>query len=76
MRKMRALLISAALAAGLSLSLGTAPAQADTSVRYVYFLYSDCVNGGQLGIQWGWWTSYYCAYQSVGPNDYRYFLYA
>jgi hypothetical protein len=75
MRKVRALLVSAAMAAGLLLAVSPAPAQA-ASIRYVYFEYSDCVNGGQLGIQWGWWTSYYCSLQSLGPNTYRWFLYA
>ncbi|MFC4530894.1 hypothetical protein [Sphaerisporangium dianthi] len=75
MRKVRAFLVSAALVAGVSLSLGTAPAQAE-SIRYVYYYYSDCQNGGQLGIQWGWWTSYYCSYQSYGGSEGRYFLYA
>ncbi|GIH51325.1 MULTISPECIES: hypothetical protein [Microbispora] len=69
MGKARALAVTAALAAGLTLSVGTAPAQA-ASIRYVYYLYSDCVNGGNLGIEWGWWTSYSCSYMSntYGPT--------
>ncbi|MGV9532891.1 hypothetical protein ACWEU6_09995 [Streptosporangium sandarakinum] len=68
MGKARSLAVTAALATGLTLSAGTAPAQAD-SIRYVYYLYSDCVNGGSLGIQWGWWTSYTCVYtETYGPK--------
>ncbi|MEU9832643.1 hypothetical protein AB0D67_14030 [Streptosporangium sp. NPDC048047] len=68
MGRARSLAVTAALATGLTLSVGTAPAQAD-SIRYVYYLYSDCLNGGNLGIQWGWWTSYNCVYtESYGPK--------
>lgn len=70
MRKVRSLAVAAALAAGLTLSVGTAPAQAD-SIKYVYYFYADCINGGNLGIQWGWWTSFRCVYMdfsTYGPN--------
>ncbi|GAA2281924.1 hypothetical protein GCM10010149_28080 [Nonomuraea roseoviolacea subsp. roseoviolacea] len=70
MRKVRALLVSAAVATGVLLSMTAAPAQAE-SIRYVYYLQSDCYNGGSLGIQWGWWTSFRCSYE----ND-RWYLYA
>ncbi|MEV0203098.1 hypothetical protein [Nonomuraea sp. NPDC050691] len=70
MRKVRTLLVSAALATGVLLSMTAAPAQAE-SIRYAYYLQSDCYNGGNLGIQWGWWTSFRCSYE----NGY-WFLYA
>ncbi|GII80459.1 hypothetical protein Sru01_54410 [Sphaerisporangium rufum] len=59
MRKLRALLLSAAIGTGVLLSTTAAPAHAE-SIRYVYYLQSDCYNGGNLGIQWGWWTYYHC----------------
>ncbi|GAA3592698.1 hypothetical protein GCM10022419_089510 [Nonomuraea rosea] len=72
MRKVRALLISTALAAGVLVSMTATPAQAE-SIRYAYFLQSDCYNGGSLGIQWGWWTSFHCDYDN---NSHYYFLWA
>lgn len=62
MRKVRALLLSTALATGLVLSVGTAPAQAET-LRNVYYYDWDCHRVGNLGIQSGWWTSYRCVLQ-------------
>jgi hypothetical protein len=75
MRRIRALLVSVAVATGVLLSIGTAPAQAD-SIRYAYYLQADCYNGGNLGKQWGWWTSYRCSYETHGGNQYFWFLYA
>ncbi|NAS23523.1 hypothetical protein GT755_17705 [Herbidospora sp. NEAU-GS84] len=74
---MRKLLASAALVSGvfLTVSVTAAPAQAD-SIRYAYYLQADCYNGGNLGIQWGWWTSYRCVYQTMGGNQWFWFLYA
>lgn len=72
MRKVRALLISTALAVGVLLSMTATPAQAE-SIRYAYILQSDCYNGGNLGIQWGWWTSFRCAYDN---SSHYYFLWA
>ena len=74
MRKVLALLVSAALATGVLLSMTTAPAQAE-SIRYAYILQSDCYNGGNLGIQWGWWTSFRCSQDSAGGSPY-WFLWA
>ena len=54
----------------MSMTISELTAQAE-SIRYVYYLQSDCYNGGNLGIQWGWWTSFRCSYE----ND-RWFLYA
>lgn len=71
MRTVRALLLAAAVGVGV-LSVAAAPAQAD-SIRYAYYLQSDCYNGGNLGIQWGWWTNFNCVYDS---NSHFYFLYA
>jgi hypothetical protein len=50
MRKVRALLVSTAVATAVLLPITTAPAQAE-SIRYAYHLRSDCYNGGNLGIQ-------------------------
>ncbi|MEO3811421.1 hypothetical protein ABGB17_20710 [Sphaerisporangium sp. B11E5] len=75
MRRLRALVVSVAIAAGVLFSFGSAPAQAD-SIRYVYYYESDCYNGGNLGIQWGWWTSYRCVATPFGYNEYRWFLWA
>jgi hypothetical protein len=74
MRKVRALFVSAALATGMLLSM-TAPAQAE-SIRYAYFLQADCHNGGNLGIQWGWWTTYRCSNENAGGTAWYWFLYA
>ncbi|MCG5217329.1 hypothetical protein [Streptosporangium sp. KLBMP 9127] len=75
MRKLRALLVSAALTTGVVLTMTAAPAQAE-SIRYVYYMEADCHNGGNLGIQWGWWTSYRCVYESYGGSQGRWFLWA
>lgn len=75
MAKVRALLVSAALATGVLLSMTTAPAQAD-SIRYAYYMQSDCYNGGNLGIQWGWWMSFRCSYENAGGSQWFWFLYA
>ncbi|WP_061290905.1 hypothetical protein [Herbidospora cretacea] len=74
---MRKLLVSAALLSGVFLAVtGTAaPAQAD-SIRYAYYMQSDCYNGGNLGIQWGWWTSYRCSWETHGGQQWFWFLYA
>jgi hypothetical protein len=70
MRKARALLISAVVAAGLVLSL-SAPAHAEARLRGVYYDYSECVRVGQYGQQQGWWGYWWCQFQSN-----YYFLYA
>ncbi|GAA5078880.1 hypothetical protein HNP84_004829 [Thermocatellispora tengchongensis] len=76
MRKVRALLVSALLATGL-LWAAAAPAHAEPTIRYVYVYYSDCLYGGQFGINAGWWTSFSCVYQTwPGSTEGRYFLYA
>jgi hypothetical protein len=71
MRKARALIVSAALATGLLLSFGAAPAQAEERLRGVYYDYSECARVGQLGYQEGWWGYWRC----VAQYNY-YFLYA
>ncbi|GGL01694.1 hypothetical protein Sme01_46280 [Sphaerisporangium melleum] len=70
MRRLCTLLVTAALAAGLSFSIGAAPAQAE-SLRNVYYYDWDCNRVGQLGISSGWWTSYRCV-----PQYNLWFLYA
>ncbi|MFC6085776.1 hypothetical protein [Sphaerisporangium aureirubrum] len=67
MRKVRNLLVSLTLASGVLLAIGSAPAQAD-SIRYAYYFQADCYNGGNLGIQWGWWTSFRCEWGTGGGN--------
>lgn len=76
MRKLRALAISTALAAGLTLSISTAPAAHAESIRYVYWLQPDCIYGGNFGIQAGWWTTFRCSYQYFGPNSPTWVLWA
>ncbi|MFC4584809.1 hypothetical protein [Sphaerisporangium corydalis] len=70
MRKVRNLLVSVVLAAGIGLSIGAAPANADT-LRNVYYYDWDCRRVGDLGITSGWWTSYSCV-----PQYNFWFLYA
>ncbi|SEH00124.1 hypothetical protein SAMN05444920_115103 [Nonomuraea solani] len=70
MRKAATLLASTALATGLALSAGAAPAQAET-LRNVYYYDWDCHRVGNLGIDSGWWTSYRCV-----PQGQYWFLYA
>ncbi len=74
---MRKLLVAAALLSSVFIlsTLTAAPAQAD-SIRYAYYLQADCYNGGNLGIQWGWWTSYRCSWETHGGQQWFWFLYA
>jgi hypothetical protein len=67
MRKIHAIAATAAAAAGLILTVSS-PAQAATSVRGVYFSYSDCVSVGDAGVLRGTWTTYTCQYV---PNQGR-----
>ncbi|MEU8267346.1 hypothetical protein AB0B89_09265 [Sphaerisporangium sp. NPDC049002] len=78
MHKVRTLLLTVALAGGLAISLGAAPAQAAT-LRNVYYEASDCYRYGTYGVQNGLWTSYTCTYVSNGSSTWPYgfwFLYA
>ncbi|GAA0997657.1 hypothetical protein GCM10009555_095580 [Acrocarpospora macrocephala] len=72
MRKVRAVLVSAVLATGMSLSIGAAPAQAET-VKGIYRQYSECQRVGSYGDDQGWWNGWRCEWKS---QYYYYFLYA
>ncbi|GAA1510432.1 hypothetical protein GCM10009677_49260 [Sphaerisporangium rubeum] len=74
MRKARALLMSAVLATGMTLSIGTAPAHAGTeTLQGIYQQYNDCERVGGYGDDQGWWSGYRCEFKS---QYYYYFLYA
>ncbi|MCK2217030.1 hypothetical protein MF672_025030 [Actinomadura sp. ATCC 31491] len=76
MRKARALLVSAVMVLGVSLTTGATPAQAEAEAARlagVFRDYSECQRIGAYGITQGWWDSYSCQWES----RYRYyFLYA
>ncbi|MEV0999323.1 hypothetical protein [Nonomuraea sp. NPDC050202] len=72
MRKARAVLVSAVLAVGMSLSIGAAPAHAE-SVNGVYREYSECQRVGSYGDDQGWWDDWRCEWKS---QYHYYFLYA
>ncbi|MEO3813987.1 hypothetical protein ABGB17_33740 [Sphaerisporangium sp. B11E5] len=72
MRKLRAVLVSAVLAIGVSLSIGATPANAET-VNGIYTQYSDCQRVGTYGDDQGWWDDWRCEWKS---QYYYYFLYA
>ncbi|MEV0819650.1 hypothetical protein [Nonomuraea rubra] len=72
MRKARAVLVSAVLATGMSLSIGAAPAHAET-LNGIYREYSECQRVGSYGDDQGWWDDWRCEWKS---QYYYYFLYA
>ncbi|MEW9551920.1 hypothetical protein [Nonomuraea sp. NPDC050783] len=78
MRKARAVLVSAVMVLGLSVTAGAAaPAQATTAqaarLAGVFKDYSECQRIGSHGVAQGWWDSYSCQWE----GRYRYyFLYA
>ncbi|MGW0808261.1 hypothetical protein [Nonomuraea sp. NPDC002799] len=73
MRKARAVLVSAVLALGVSLTIGATPAHATARLSGLFKDSSECQRIGNQGIAQGWWTSYSCVWDS----RYRYyFLYA
>ncbi|SEH03141.1 hypothetical protein SAMN05444920_13345 [Nonomuraea solani] len=76
MRKVRAVLVSAVVVLGVSLTIGATPAQADESaVRLagVFRDYSECERIGTKGIAQNWWDDYSCVWE---PRYGYYFLYA
>ncbi|WP_214109356.1 hypothetical protein [Acrocarpospora catenulata] len=62
MRKVGKLVAAGALAGGLVMGVGVAPAQADT-LRNVYYSSYDCYRYGDYGVQNGLWVWYHCEYQ-------------
>ncbi|MDH2426502.1 hypothetical protein [Sphaerisporangium sp. TRM90804] len=72
MRKARAVLVSAVMILGVSLTIGAAPAHADR-LAGVFKDRSECERIGTHGTAQGWWDDYSCQWES----RYRYyFLYA
>lgn len=77
MRKVRAVLVSAVMVLGVSLTIGATPAQADSAssarLAGVFRDYSECQRIGNQGIAQDWWDDYSCVWE----GRYRYyFLYA
>jgi hypothetical protein len=78
MRRLGTLLVTVALAGGLAISVGAAPAQA-TVLRNVYYGWDDCYRYGNSGVQNGYWPSFTCTFVSNGSSSPPYgfwFLYA
>ncbi|WP_061297364.1 hypothetical protein [Herbidospora cretacea] len=72
MRKARAVLVSAAVVLGTTLTIGAAPAHADR-LAGVFREHSDCERVGTQGVNQDWWNDYSCEWE----GRYRYyFLYA
>ncbi|MBN6052860.1 hypothetical protein JYK22_13060 [Nonomuraea sp. RK-328] len=72
MRKARAVLVSAVMVLGVSLTTGATPAHAER-LAGAFKDYSECERIGAQGITQGWWDAYSCKWDS----RYRYyFLYA
>lgn len=72
MRKARAVLVSAAVVLGTTLTIGAAPAHADR-LAGVFREHSDCERVGTQGVDQDWWNDYSCEWE----GRYRYyFLYA
>ncbi|MGS2642127.1 hypothetical protein [Streptosporangium sp. LJ11] len=72
MRKVRAVLVSAVMVLGVSLTIGAAPAHAE-SLAGVFRDHSECERIGTQGVNQEWWDDYSCEWES----RYRYyFLYA
>ncbi|GAA3019029.1 hypothetical protein [Streptosporangium longisporum] len=72
MRKTRAVLVSAAVVLGATLTIGATPAHAET-LAGVFREHSECERVGTRGTDQGWWDDYSCEWE----GRYRYyFLYA
>ncbi|GLW24958.1 hypothetical protein DI270_016115 [Microbispora triticiradicis] len=69
MRKARAVLISAVMVLGVSLTIGATPAQAEKLVG-AFRDYSECQRIGSHGVAQGWWEGYSCVWES----RYRYYF--
>jgi hypothetical protein len=72
MRKVRAVLVSAVMVLGVSVTIGATPAHADTLVG-AFKESSECQRIGTYGVTQDWWDGYSCEWE----GRYRYyFLYA
>ncbi|GAB1821465.1 hypothetical protein [Herbidospora sp. RD11066] len=72
MRKVRAVLVTAAVVLGASLTMGAAPAHADR-LAGVFREHAECERIGTQGVNQDWWNDYSCEWE----DRYRYyFLYA
>ncbi|TMR20185.1 hypothetical protein ETD86_19125 [Nonomuraea turkmeniaca] len=69
MRKVRAVLVSAIMVLGVSLTIGATPAHAAKLVG-VFRDYSECQRIGSQGVTKGWWEDYSCEWES----RYRYYF--
>ncbi|MBO4271281.1 hypothetical protein GSF24_11640 [Microbispora triticiradicis] len=69
MRKARAVVISAVMVLGVSLTIGATPAQAEGLVG-AFRDYSECQRIGSYGVAQGWWEGYSCLWES----RYRYYF--
>ncbi|RSN11717.1 hypothetical protein DMB42_14210 [Nonomuraea sp. WAC 01424] len=72
MRKARAVLVSAVMVLGVTLTVGAAPAHAER-LAGVFREHSECERTGTYGITQTWWDDYSCEWQS---QYLYYFLYA
>jgi uncharacterized membrane protein len=78
MNRIGTLLVTVALASGLALSVGAAPAQAAV-LRNVYSDVNECYRYGNYEVQNGYWASFTCTFVSNGSSTPPYgywFLYA
>jgi hypothetical protein len=75
MRKVRAVLVSAVMVLGVSLTIGAAPAHADSAAKLsgIFRDQSECERIGTQGITQNWWDDYSCVWE---PRYGYYFLYA
>ncbi|MEV4289384.1 hypothetical protein AB0K40_28125 [Nonomuraea bangladeshensis] len=72
MRKVRAVLFPVLLAAGLSLTLGAAPANAER-LTGIYRTSAECQRVGAYGESQGWWDEWRCEWKAAYSY---YFLYS
>ncbi|MER6829023.1 hypothetical protein ABT352_23790 [Streptosporangium sp. NPDC000563] len=72
MRKVRAVLVSAVMVLGVSLTTGAAPAHAER-LAGVFKEHAECERIGTHGITEDWWNDYSCEWESRYSY---YFLYA
>ncbi|MER5646165.1 hypothetical protein [Streptosporangium sp. NPDC002524] len=74
MRKARAVLVSAVMVLGVSLTIGATPVNAEAErLAGVFREHADCERIGTQGVNQDWWDDYSCEWE----GRYRYyFLYA
>ncbi|MEU5862090.1 MULTISPECIES: hypothetical protein [unclassified Nonomuraea] len=72
MRKARAVLVSAVMALGVTLTIGAAPAHADR-LAGVFREHAECERTGTYGVTQEWWDDYSCQWED---RYLYYFLYA